>query len=88
MTLGLLSEIIGYAGRIWSYHNQWEINGFYMQIICLTLGPAFFAAGVYLCLARLVNVFGADNARMSPNLYTRIVSVSTSTCHLALHAHL
>ncbi len=74
MTLGLLCEILGYAGRIMSWQNQWSENGFLMQICCLTIGPAFMAAGIYLCLRRIVYAFGPENSRIPPEYYTRIVS--------------
>jgi hypothetical protein len=76
MLLGVACEIIGYAGRIMSWKNQWQENGFLIQIICLTIGPAFLAAGVYLCLRRIVYAFGPENSRIPPEYYTRIVSFS------------
>ncbi|KAK0717127.1 RTA1 like protein-domain-containing protein [Lasiosphaeria miniovina] len=69
--LGTLTEVIGYAGRIISHGNVWDQNGFLIQIICLTIAPAFLAAGIYLCLRRIVYVFGAENSRISPAMYTR-----------------
>ncbi|KAI1766123.1 RTA1-domain-containing protein [Hypoxylon sp. FL1150] len=72
MALGLISEIIGYAGRIMSWHNQWSEDGFMIQICCLTVGPAFLAAGIYLCIRRIVTVFGPENSRIPPEFYTRI----------------
>lgn len=74
LLLGLLCEIIGYAGRIMSWQNQWEMNGFLIQIICLTIGPAFMSAGIYLCLRRIVYAFGPENSRIRPEWYTRLVS--------------
>lgn len=76
LLLGLVCEILGYAGRIMSWKNQWQENGFLMQICCLTIGPAFMAAGIYLCLRRIVTAFGAENSRIAPEYYTRIVSFS------------
>ncbi|KAI2466481.1 RTA1-domain-containing protein [Annulohypoxylon bovei var. microspora] len=72
MVLGLLSEIIGYIGRIMSWKNQWSENGFLIQICCLTIAPAFLAAGIYLCLRRIVFAFGPENSRIPPKFYTRI----------------
>ncbi|KAI1771697.1 RTA1-domain-containing protein [Hypoxylon cercidicola] len=72
MALGLVSEILGYAGRIMSWQNQWTENGFLMQICCLTIGPAFLAAGIYLCIRRIVFAFGPENSRIPPKFYTRI----------------
>ena len=43
-----------------------------MQIICLTIAPAFLAAGIYLTLSRIVIVFGPENSRIKPLSYPRI----------------
>lgn len=47
-------------------------NPFLVQIVCLTIGPAFLAAGIYLCLARIVVTFGVENSRIRARLYPRI----------------
>ncbi|KAM7189780.1 RTA1 domain containing protein [Naviculisporaceae sp. PSN 640] len=69
---GVILEILGYAGRLMSWKNQWDENGFLMQICCLTIAPAFLAAGIYLCLRRIVYVFGPENSWIRPEMYTRI----------------
>jgi len=38
----------------------------------LTIAPAFLAAGIYLCLSRIVVTFGAQNSRIKPLSYPRI----------------
>lgn len=78
MLSGTILEVIGYAGRIMSYNNQWSDNGFLMQIVCLTIAPAFMAAGLYLCLRRIVYTFGPENSRIKPETYTRLVSPGPS----------
>ena len=45
---GCLGETVGYIGRILLNDNAWSENGFQIQICCLIISPAFFAAGVYL----------------------------------------
>ncbi|KAG9243415.1 putative sphingoid long-chain base transporter RSB1 [Calycina marina] len=72
MLSGVLLEVIGYIGRIKSYQNQWLEDGFLMQIVCLTIAPAFLAGGIYLCLRRIVYAFGPENSRIRPESYTRI----------------
>ncbi|KAI1080167.1 sphingoid long-chain base transporter RSB1 [Whalleya microplaca] len=72
MALGLICEILGYAGRIMSWQNQWAEIGFLMQICCLTIAPAFLAAGIYLCIRKIVTAFGPENSRIPPEYYTRI----------------
>lgn len=39
-------------------------------LICLTIGPAFLSGAVYLCLARIVVVYGEGISRFSPRTYT------------------
>ena len=73
MTFGLIAEILGYSARIMSWENQWSETPFFMQICCLAFAPAFMAAGVYLCLRRIVCTFGAENSRIPPQWYTRVV---------------
>jgi hypothetical protein len=36
----------------------------------LTIGPTFFTASIYLCLARIIVVFGEGLARFKPRTYT------------------
>ncbi|KAG6022639.1 hypothetical protein E4U41_002216, partial [Claviceps citrina] len=72
LILGLACEVLGYAGRVISSDNPWEQGGFMVQICFLTIGPAFMAAGCYLCLKRIVTAFGAESSRLRPEWYTWI----------------
>ena len=85
MLAGCLLEILGYVGRIMSWDDQWSEDGFLMQIVCLTIAPAFLAGGIYLCLRRIVGAFGAQNSRLKPKMYTRIVSSSHLLTALPKH---
>ncbi|KAK3363455.1 RTA1 like protein-domain-containing protein [Lasiosphaeria hispida] len=71
MVAGVILEVLGYVGRLMSQKNRWDENGFLMQICCLTIAPAFLAAGIYLCLRRIVYAFGPENSRIAPETYTR-----------------
>lgn len=42
-----------------------------MQIVCLTIAPAFFAAGIYLTLSRIVITVGESNSRIKALSYPR-----------------
>jgi hypothetical protein len=81
MVSGVMLEVIGYVGRLLSWHNQWQQTGFLMQIVCLTIAPAFLAAGLYLCLRRIVYAFGPENSRIKPETYTRLVSYIPPSQH-------
>ncbi|EPS44782.1 hypothetical protein H072_1234 [Dactylellina haptotyla CBS 200.50] len=75
MTLGGFLEIIGYIGRIGGSKDPFSGLGgqaFIVQISCLTIAPACYAAGIYLCLARIVTAFGTDISRIPPRWYTYI----------------
>lgn len=74
MFLGLAGEIIGYAARILLNKNPFDPTGndFIIYIVCLTIAPALLSAAVYLCLARIVVVFGESISRFRPRTYTLI----------------
>ncbi|KAI1028168.1 hypothetical protein LB504_012535 [Fusarium proliferatum] len=72
MELGIVTEIIGYAARVISWKNQWNQNAFLAQIVCITIGPAFLSAGMYLCLSRIVVIYGEENSRLPSRWYTRL----------------
>ena len=42
-----------------------------MQIVCLTIAPAFFAAGIYLTLSRIVITVGESNSRIKALSFPR-----------------
>ncbi|KAK2780525.1 parasitic phase-specific protein psp-1 [Colletotrichum kahawae] len=69
---GITAEIVGYSARLVSTKNQWRTVPFMLQVCSLTVGPAFLAAGIYVCLRRIVRVFGVSHSRIRPQLYTRI----------------
>ncbi|KAG9233506.1 RTA1 like protein-domain-containing protein [Amylocarpus encephaloides] len=71
MVLGSCSEVAGYIGRILMHANPYNLNTFLVQIICLTIAPAFYTAGIYLCLERIVIVYGEGLSRFRPVWYTR-----------------
>ena len=76
LVVGVLLELLGYVGRLLSWYNPWNESPFLLQITALTLGPAFIAASLYLCLRRIVQAFGPKNSRIPPEYYTRIVSAT------------
>ncbi|KAH7081363.1 sphingoid long-chain base transporter RSB1 [Paraphoma chrysanthemicola] len=72
MVSGCVLEVIGYAGRVMAADQLYYETPFLIQIVCLTIAPAFLAAGIYLCLSRIVVTFGAENSRISARAYPRI----------------
>lgn len=74
MFFGLVGEIIGYISRILLYQNPFDPSGnnFLIYIVCLTISPAFISAAIYLCLGRIVVVYGDQISRFRPRTYTLI----------------
>ncbi|KAM0081144.1 phospholipid-translocating ATPase rsb1 [Fusarium odoratissimum] len=67
MFCGHAFEIVGFAARIRMHLGQ---DGFLTYIVTITIGPAFFSAAIYLCLARIITVYGRHYSRFSPRTYT------------------
>ncbi len=45
-------------------------------IICMTIGPAFFSAAIYLCLARIIVIYGEGLSSVRPRIYTNTFMTS------------
>jgi hypothetical protein len=41
-------------------------------LICVTIGPAFLSASIYLCLSRIVHIYSASASRIRPKYYTYV----------------
>ena len=76
MCCGLVLETVGYAGRVMAHSNPFSFNAFILYIVCLTIAPAFITAAIYLCLARILVVYGESNARFKPRTYSIVFMVS------------
>ncbi|KAJ5182594.1 hypothetical protein N7492_000210 [Penicillium capsulatum] len=85
MLAGLVLEVLGYLGRIMVHNDPFSFDAFLLYLICLTIAPAFFTAGIYLCLGRIVAVYGTEYSRLKPRTYTYIF-VSCDIISLILQA--
>ncbi|KAH8775942.1 RTA1 like protein-domain-containing protein [Hyaloscypha finlandica] len=70
ISCGLILEILGYLARVIMKHNMFSQTPFLIQIICLTLAPVFFTAGIYLTLSRVIMHYGPQHSRLTPKTYT------------------
>ncbi|KAF4233516.1 hypothetical protein CNMCM8980_010235 [Aspergillus fumigatiaffinis] len=82
---GLVLEIIGYLGRIQLHNNPFRFDPYLEYLICLTIGPAFLSASIYICLGRIVTIYGESISRLRPKIYT-IVFVGCDLVSLILQA--
>lgn len=67
---GLALEIAGYIVRVMMNSNPFDSNYFLIYLVCLTIAPAFLSASVYLCLSRIVVIYGESVSRFRPRTYT------------------
>ncbi|CAI7616113.1 unnamed protein product [Penicillium pancosmium] len=85
MSAGLILEVAGYIGRVMMHSNPFEFNAFLLYLICLTIAPAFFTAAIYICLGRIVIIYGESISRIRPRTYT-IIFVTCDLIALILQA--
>ncbi|KAG9232288.1 putative sphingoid long-chain base transporter RSB1 [Amylocarpus encephaloides] len=83
--LGLLLEVVGYISRILIHNNPFNGDAFLMGLVTLTIAPAFLTASIYLCLSRIVIVYGEDISLFKPRTYT-IVFCTCDIISLVLQA--
>ncbi|KAK9473434.1 RTA1 like protein-domain-containing protein [Dipodascopsis tothii] len=72
MFIGCGLETGGYVARYKSASDPRNINDFIIQIVCLTLAPAFMMAGIYFLLAESVVIWGYQYSHLQPWTYSRI----------------
>lgn len=70
LSIGLLLEVIGYAARVQLHFNPFLKDPFVMNLVCLTIGPVFLSAAMYLCLARIIVVYGECISLFQSRAYT------------------
>jgi hypothetical protein len=97
MILGLVLEVIGYAGRVMLNSSPFSNNDFLIYLITLTIAPALLSASVcfptpslysqdwpchqiYLCLSRIVIVYGESLSRFKPRTYTAVFCTFDFIC--------
>ncbi|KAH8881153.1 RTA1-domain-containing protein [Thozetella sp. PMI_491] len=85
MVLGLVLEIVGYVARLQMHDNPFRSDPFIMYLVTVTIAPAFFTAGIYLCFSRVIRYYGVDVARFSTRFYT-IAFISSDLLALVLQA--
>ncbi|KAH8691167.1 RTA1 like protein [Talaromyces proteolyticus] len=64
--IGGIFEIIGYATRIDSHNNTGNLMPYCIQAVFILLGPALFAASVYMVLARIIRSVHAEDNSVLP----------------------
>lgn len=74
--IGLTLECLGYAGRCWSAKNLDNNKAFAMQLLCITIAPRFFMAGIYFLVAQVTIIHGEQFSLLKPMQYSLIFIIS------------
>ncbi|KAL4938781.1 hypothetical protein BDV06DRAFT_46863 [Aspergillus oleicola] len=85
MTLGLIGEVVGYAGRVSLHDNPFNGDAFLQYLVALTIAPAFLTAAIYLTLSRIVVAYGEKISYFKPRTYT-ITFITFDVIALVLQA--
>ncbi|KAK6454528.1 putative transporter or flippase transmembrane protein [Scheffersomyces xylosifermentans] len=67
---GLALEFIGFLGRTLSLSDMMNSNYFLVQLICLTIAPAFIMAGIYFLFGQLAVLHGREFSILKPMWYS------------------
>ncbi|KAK4119484.1 RTA1-domain-containing protein [Parathielavia appendiculata] len=73
--IGCIFEAVGYVGRAISATEtpKWTLKPYIIQTLLILLGPALLAASIYMILARLIRLLGAEKyALIRPNWMTKV----------------
>ncbi|RYN71905.1 hypothetical protein AA0117_g9146 [Alternaria alternata] len=71
--VGGFLEFAGYCARASAHSKTGRIMPFAVQNVFILLGPAFFAASIYMCLSRIIRSIQADHLSViKPRKLTKI----------------
>jgi hypothetical protein len=72
LVLGGITEMIGYAARIYSWYDDTNLDAFLAQTVTLIIAPSFFSATLYVVFGLIVNKVGQKYSMLAPKWYTII----------------
>ncbi|SMQ46575.1 unnamed protein product [Zymoseptoria tritici ST99CH_3D7] len=85
MVTGLAVEVIGYVGRVLLNDNWFNNDAFLMYLIALTIAPVFVTAAIYICLTRIIIMYGEHLSFFRPRTIA-IAFMSSDFISLVLQA--
>lgn len=85
LTVGSLTELIGWAGRTWAAECPYNQNAFLIQITTLIIGPVFVTAALYVLLGIFIILLGRESSLLSARMYA-IVFMTCDIISLVVQA--
>ncbi|EAQ83263.1 hypothetical protein CHGG_09667 [Chaetomium globosum CBS 148.51] len=73
MLVGGANAIAGYVGRVLLHYNPFSFAAFMLQIICVTSGPVYYCAAIYVTLSNTITALTPTTtptlSRLPPTLF-------------------
>ncbi|KAK4609609.1 Efflux pump himE [Fulvia fulva] len=66
MILGLVLEVVGYYARVGLHDDPFSSDAFMLYLVGLTIAPVFITAAIYLCLSRIIGLYGQHLSFLKP----------------------
>lgn len=85
LALGALIELMGYAARVWSNKDVYNLNGYLMQICLLVMAPVFFSAYCYVVLGTAIHRLGERFSCIPSGMYF-VIFITADIISLILQA--
>ncbi|UJR06915.1 hypothetical protein I4U23_011204 [Adineta vaga] len=76
LVIGGITEIIGYSARIYSWHDDSNLDAFLAQTVTLIIAPSFFSAALYVVFGQIVHITGRQYSILAPKWYTIIFVIA------------
>ncbi|CAF3896312.1 unnamed protein product [Adineta steineri] len=76
LVIGGITEIIGYAARIYSWHDDTSLDAFLAQTVTLIIAPSFFSAALYVVFGQIIIIVGRQYSCIPPLVYTVVFVIA------------
>lgn len=83
--IGYGLEFAGFLGRVLALSDNTNMNYYLLQIVCLTIAPAFIMGGVYFIFAQMVVLHGRQYSVLKPLWYSYFF-IATDVSSLLIQA--
>jgi hypothetical protein len=72
LVLDGITEMIGYAARIYSWYDDTNLDAFLAQTVTFIIAPSFFSAVLYVIFGVIIHIVGRQYSILAPKWYTII----------------
>lgn len=79
-TFAGILEVFGWSARLWSSQSPELLTPFEMQLVGTVLAPTPLVAANFVILGKIINQFGSQFSRLTPNMYTVVFCSFDAIC--------